>query len=105
MNSRTAQGITSKGKHGDALIDVKHAQSFEALSTTAEEARNSENPGVDEPSKEKPTPLRSDAKVWDLYLDLAEREAKDRAALWNTALDSLLIFVSRATKFIYNVKC
>ncbi|TEB39582.1 hypothetical protein FA13DRAFT_1723802 [Coprinellus micaceus] len=39
-----------------------------------------------------PPSFRPDAKVWDIYLTLAEREARDKAALWNTSLDSLLIF-------------
>lgn len=38
--------------------------------------------------------FREDAKVWYLYLEDAEREAKERAELWRTGLDSLLIFVS-----------
>jgi hypothetical protein len=45
-------------------------------------------------SKEKPLEFRSDAKIWQLYLEDAEREAKDRMELWKTSLDSLLIFVS-----------
>lgn len=38
--------------------------------------------------------FRSDAKIWCLYLEEAERQAKDRMELWKTGLDSLLIFVS-----------
>ena len=37
--------------------------------------------------------FRPDAKIWALYLEEAEREAKERAELWRTGLDSLLIFV------------
>ncbi|KAJ2913676.1 hypothetical protein MD484_g6737, partial [Candolleomyces efflorescens] len=36
--------------------------------------------------------FRSNAKIWHLYLEDAEREAKDRVELWKTSLDSLLIF-------------
>ncbi|KAJ3525339.1 hypothetical protein NMY22_g10616 [Coprinellus aureogranulatus] len=36
--------------------------------------------------------IRQDAKIWRLYLEDAEREAKERAELWRTGLDSLLIF-------------
>ncbi|KAJ2932694.1 hypothetical protein H1R20_g4385, partial [Candolleomyces eurysporus] len=36
--------------------------------------------------------FRPEAKIWDLYMDDAEREAKDRVDLWKTGLDSLLIF-------------
>jgi hypothetical protein len=35
-----------------------------------------------------------DANVWYLYLEDAEREASEKAELWKTGLDSLLIFVS-----------
>ncbi|KAF8993223.1 armadillo-type protein [Cyathus striatus] len=38
------------------------------------------------------TVFRPDAKIWDLYLIDAERVAKERAELWKTWLDSLLIF-------------
>jgi hypothetical protein len=38
--------------------------------------------------------FRSEARIWDLYLEDAEREAKERVELWKTGLDSLLIFVS-----------
>ncbi|TEB18939.1 hypothetical protein FA13DRAFT_511499 [Coprinellus micaceus] len=36
--------------------------------------------------------FRPDAKVWHLYLVEAEREAKERAELWRTGLDAVLIF-------------
>ncbi|RXW12735.1 hypothetical protein EST38_g13119 [Candolleomyces aberdarensis] len=36
--------------------------------------------------------FRSDARIWHLYLEDAEREAKERVELWKTSLDSLLIF-------------
>jgi hypothetical protein len=42
----------------------------------------------------KPADYRLDAQVWHLYLEDAEREAKERVELWKTNLDSLLIFVS-----------
>ncbi|KAF8993220.1 hypothetical protein BDQ17DRAFT_1253107 [Cyathus striatus] len=38
------------------------------------------------------TSFRTDAKIWELYLDDAERVAKERVELWKTWLDSLLIF-------------
>lgn len=37
---------------------------------------------------------RSNAKIWSLYLMEAEKEAKERAELWKTGLESLLVFVS-----------
>ncbi|KAJ3508589.1 hypothetical protein NMY22_g16561 [Coprinellus aureogranulatus] len=36
--------------------------------------------------------FRQDSRIWDLYLEGAEREAKERAEIWRTGLDSLLIF-------------
>ncbi|TEB39614.1 hypothetical protein FA13DRAFT_12801 [Coprinellus micaceus] len=42
--------------------------------------------------KLKPTEFREDARIWQLYLEEAEEKAKDKADLWNTGLDSLLIF-------------
>ncbi|KAF9002326.1 armadillo-type protein [Cyathus striatus] len=36
--------------------------------------------------------FKPDAKIWELYLKDAEEEAKERAELWKTGLDSLLIF-------------
>ncbi|KAF5338704.1 hypothetical protein D9611_013363 [Ephemerocybe angulata] len=36
--------------------------------------------------------FRQDAKIWLLYLEDAEEEAKERAEIWRTGLDSLLIF-------------
>jgi hypothetical protein len=45
------------------------------------------------------TPLE-DARIWYLYLEDAESEAKDRMELWKTSLDSLLIFVSLASSVI-----
>lgn len=80
VSSRTVQGIASEGKVGHTSIEVQDGQ-----------------------PKDNPKRLESEAKVWALYLDLAEGEARDRAALWNTALDSLLIFVSQAT--IHDVRC
>ena len=41
--------------------------------------------------------FRPEAKVWHLYLVEAEREAKERAELWRTGLDAVLIFVSPGT--------
>lgn len=43
---------------------------------------------------DKPIEFRSEARVWSLYLEDAEEEAKERAEIWRTGLDSLLIFVS-----------
>ncbi|KAJ3524913.1 hypothetical protein NMY22_g10796 [Coprinellus aureogranulatus] len=78
-SERIAQEVL--GSEGQEKADVRH---------TSIEIQH-EAP-VD--SSKKPTARlpRPEAKVWDLYLDLAEREATDRAHLWNTALDSLLIF-------------
>jgi hypothetical protein len=45
-------------------------------------------------AKNEPLDFRKDAKVWYLYLEDAEREASEKAELWKTGLDSLLIFVS-----------
>ncbi|KAJ2923541.1 hypothetical protein H1R20_g13555, partial [Candolleomyces eurysporus] len=36
--------------------------------------------------------FRADARIWYLYLEDAERVAKEKAELWKTGLDSLLIF-------------
>ncbi|KAJ2921146.1 hypothetical protein H1R20_g15947, partial [Candolleomyces eurysporus] len=36
--------------------------------------------------------FRSDARIWSLYLEDAEREAKETVEFWKTGLDSLLIF-------------
>ncbi|RXW11404.1 hypothetical protein EST38_g14451, partial [Candolleomyces aberdarensis] len=36
--------------------------------------------------------FRPEARIWYLYLEDAEQEAKDRVELWKTGLDSLLIF-------------
>lgn len=44
-------------------------------------------------SKLKPTEFREDAKIWQVYLEEAEEKANDKAELWRTGLDSLLIFV------------
>ncbi|KAF6751131.1 hypothetical protein DFP72DRAFT_499481 [Ephemerocybe angulata] len=38
--------------------------------------------------------FRLDAQAWHLYLVEAEREAKERAELWRTGLDSVLIFAA-----------
>ncbi|KAF8993217.1 hypothetical protein BDQ17DRAFT_1253084 [Cyathus striatus] len=38
------------------------------------------------------TIFSSDAKIWELYLNGAERVAKERAERWKTWLDSILIF-------------
>jgi len=37
--------------------------------------------------------FQPEAKVWHVYLEDAEREAKEQAEVWKTGLDSLLIFV------------
>jgi len=37
--------------------------------------------------------IRDTAKIWSLYLHEAESAAKERAELWKTGLDSLLLFV------------
>jgi uncharacterized membrane protein len=41
-----------------------------------------------------------DAQIWHLYLEDAERKAKDKVELWRTSLDSLLIFVSFALSVV-----
>jgi hypothetical protein len=46
--------------------------------------------GVKEGAK---SDFREDAKIWQLYLEEAEKIANDKAHLWATGLDSLLIFV------------
>lgn len=38
---------------------------------------------------------RSDAPIWAKYLEEAEIEDKEVTELWNSSLDSLLVFVSR----------
>ncbi|KAJ3548079.1 hypothetical protein NMY22_g1402 [Coprinellus aureogranulatus] len=38
------------------------------------------------------TKFRADAKIWQLYLEEAEDEAADKAKVWETGLDTLLIF-------------
>jgi hypothetical protein len=38
--------------------------------------------------------FRSDARVWYLYLEDAEHEAKEKVERWKAGLDSILIFVS-----------
>ncbi|KAF8983550.1 hypothetical protein BDQ17DRAFT_1377901 [Cyathus striatus] len=59
------------------------------------------DPGISKPTPEAPTKepntkfktdFREDAKIWELYLDDAERVARERVGLWNTGLDSILIF-------------
>ncbi|KAF9002362.1 armadillo-type protein [Cyathus striatus] len=42
--------------------------------------------------KETDKQFKPDAKIWELYLKDAEEEAKERAEIWKTGLDSLLIF-------------
>jgi hypothetical protein len=37
--------------------------------------------------------FRRDAKIWSLYLKGAREEAKERAELWQTGLESVLLFV------------
>lgn len=46
--------------------------------------------------------FREDAKIWRYYLDEAERKAKEQAVLWNTGLDSLLIFVRPYSSHLTN---
>jgi hypothetical protein len=38
--------------------------------------------------------FRKTARIWALYLEDAEHDARERAAMWNASLDSLLTFVS-----------
>jgi hypothetical protein len=38
--------------------------------------------------------FRTDADLWSIYLEDAEREASEKSELWKAGLDSLLIFVS-----------
>ncbi|KAF5338737.1 hypothetical protein D9611_013351 [Ephemerocybe angulata] len=38
--------------------------------------------------------FREDAKIWNCYLEVAELRAREQAELWNSSLDSLMIFVS-----------
>lgn len=40
------------------------------------------------------THYRSDAPIWSLYLKETEAEDKELVLLWETGLDSLLVFVS-----------
>ncbi|KAJ2924182.1 hypothetical protein H1R20_g12913, partial [Candolleomyces eurysporus] len=56
------------------------------------EVRGDGGDGRREQTAKKDLEFRSDAKIWYLYLEDAEREAKDRMELWKTSLDSLLIF-------------
>ncbi|KAF6764919.1 armadillo-type protein [Ephemerocybe angulata] len=52
--------------------------------------------GLDEPNPEAQDPkarsFRHDAKIWHVYLEDAEKEAREQAELWRTGLESLLIF-------------
>ncbi|KAF6745676.1 hypothetical protein DFP72DRAFT_925519 [Ephemerocybe angulata] len=36
--------------------------------------------------------FREDAKIWKCYLEVAELRAREQAELWNSSLDSLMIF-------------
>ena len=47
----------------------------------------------DEDERDKPLEFRRKARIWSLYLEDAEREARERVDIWRTGLDSLLIFV------------
>ncbi|KAJ2923275.1 hypothetical protein H1R20_g13820, partial [Candolleomyces eurysporus] len=53
------------------------------------------NPKKPEDDRDNPTDLefRRRARVWALYLEDAEREAREIVDIWRTSLDSLLIFV------------
>ncbi|KAJ3549204.1 hypothetical protein NMY22_g982 [Coprinellus aureogranulatus] len=49
--------------------------------------------GSEQATKEKKKlDFREDARIWQLYLEEAEEKAKFKTDLWNTTLDSLLIF-------------
>jgi len=61
---------------------------------TVEDAENAEGTS----QKEKPTPEEDqtfdpNAKIWSLYLGGAQEDARKRAKLWDTSMDTLLIFV------------
>ena len=53
------------------------------------------NPKKPEDDGDHPTDseFRRRARVWALYLEDAEREAREIVDIWRTGLDSLLIFV------------
>ncbi|RXW15918.1 hypothetical protein EST38_g9939 [Candolleomyces aberdarensis] len=74
-------GISSTPNQGSPTSEVKDG-----------EARGDGGDGRREQTAKKDLEFRSDAKIWYLYLEDAEREAKDRMELWKTSLDSLLIF-------------
>ncbi|KAF6741138.1 hypothetical protein DFP72DRAFT_309850 [Ephemerocybe angulata] len=69
-----------------------------ARNTAANEVTG-EAPGLREVGRNDPKPrdmkaksFRHDAKIWHVYLEDAEKEAREQAELWRTGLESLLIF-------------
>ena len=93
-SSLTASGIlptlkSPKVEVNNPLVDVQVKGGGEAPGDGGDGGR--ERPGR---GKKVNLEFRSEARIWDLYLDDAEREAKERVELWKTGLDSLLIFVS-----------
>jgi Family of unknown function (DUF6535) len=43
---------------------------------------------------------RADAQIWGLYLKETEMEDKEVTDLWNSSLDSLLVFVSHSRAYL-----
>lgn len=55
---------------------------------------NPRKEALEEDDGDKPAlEFRRKARVWALYLEDAEREAREIVDIWRTGLDSLLIFV------------
>ncbi|KAJ3493597.1 hypothetical protein NMY22_g20188 [Coprinellus aureogranulatus] len=94
-----------KNPDGEYTIDdgnsknVENAHSLDPTPNLAELQESQTPPQTPQSSRsagfttgEKEIGFREDAKVWHLYLEDAEEKAKYKADLWNTALDSLLIF-------------
>ena len=48
------------------------------------------------------THCRADADIWRLYLKETEAEDREVTELWNSSLDSLLVFVSQVALFLGN---
>lgn len=85
----------------DNAAEAQRARKSKLLSVHHAEAKTPPThnaPGLrKELKKLKPTEFREDARIWQLYLEEAEEKAKDKADLWNTGLDSLLIFVRESS--------
>lgn len=71
------------------MVCPQFARSFATNDDAAEKAHDK---AVQDPPAH---PYRDNARVWQLYLEEAEKQAKERGASWRAGLDSLLIFVSR----------